>query len=112
MNIVIGGVVVGVDRTLTPLPDVITLEQNVPNPFNPTTMIRFHLAEPMSARLTIYDAAGRRVRVLVNRSLTAGQHGVVWDGRDDTGHPAATGVYFYVLDTQTTRLARRMVLLK
>jgi unsaturated rhamnogalacturonyl hydrolase len=88
------------------------LEQNVPNPFNPTTTIGFSLAEALPARLIVYDVAGRRVKTLVDETTTAGPHRVTWDGTDDAGRRVASGVYFYRLTAGASTETKKMMLLK
>jgi len=89
------------------------LNQNVPNPFNPTTTITYDVpAEGVKISLKIYDATGRLVRTLVDESRSAGSHDVTWDGRDGFGAPVASGVYFYKMIAGTFVETRRMVLLK
>ena len=88
------------------------LAPNAPNPFNPITTIRFELAQTGPASLRVYSAQGRLVRTLVNGRLAAGAYRVRWDGKDDAGHGAATGVYFYELKEGARSLTRRMSLLK
>jgi len=73
------------------------LRANHPNPFAGPTHIAFQLAREGSVRLTIYDIQGRRVRRLVEGGLGAGDHDVVWDGRNDAGRAARPGIYFYSL---------------
>jgi flagellar hook assembly protein FlgD len=63
-------------------------------------------------RLTIFDASGRRIRALVDEDQAAGSRATVWNGRDDSGNAASSGVYFYVLDAGKERLTRKLVLLK
>jgi hypothetical protein len=88
------------------------LGQNYPNPFNPTTTIPFVLAEETDVRLSVFDARGQLVQVLVNRSLPAGANGAVWNGRDSKGNPVASGVYFCRLETPGTAQTRKLMLLK
>jgi WD40 repeat protein len=88
------------------------LEQNAPNPFNPTTRIRFTLPEDGHANLTIYDVAGRRVRTLVDDKRRANHYDVVWDGRDHKGQTVASGVYFYRLVAGRHEKTLKMLLLK
>lgn len=88
------------------------LAQNEPNPTGSVTSIRFCLSNPGPARLTIFDVAGRRVRSLLDGRLAAGSHEVAWDGRDDHGVPAPSGVYFYRLESGTFRQGRRMSLVR
>ena len=85
---------------------------NYPNPFNPSTTIRYRLASPGRVQLMVFDAAGRRVRTLVDEERAAGSHDVTFDGRDDAGAAIASGVYFYRLDADGFSQTRKMVLLK
>lgn len=88
------------------------LHQNHPNPFNPTTEITFSLNREGPVVLTIHDAAGKRVRTLVNHRMSPGHHSETWDGRDSMGNTVATGVYFYWLRAGSQVLTRKAVLLK
>ncbi len=88
------------------------LAGNFPNPFNPTTTIRFELASDGLASLRIFDMRGRHIRTLVTENLTAGTHDVSWNGQNDDGDAVASGVYFYRLETNDFRGIQRMVLLK
>jgi hypothetical protein len=88
------------------------LAQNFPNPFNPTTTIRFSVARTGPARLVIYDERGRRVRTLIDGTVTQGTHQETWNGVTDAGRRAASGVYFYVLETDGKELRKKMVMVK
>lgn len=88
------------------------LQPNYPNPFNPSTQIRFSVAHAGHVSLEIYDAAGRHVRTLVDDTRAADEHTVTWDGRDDTGAAVAAGVYLYRLQAGDDARTRRMVLVK
>jgi PKD repeat protein len=90
----------------------VVLMQNQPNPFNPSTVIRFSLEDAGHVSLKVYDAAGRRVRTLVNDTRTPSEYSVTWDGRDDAGAGVAAGVYLYRLETAQGTETRRMVLVK
>ncbi|RKU22902.1 hypothetical protein C6503_03460 [Candidatus Poribacteria bacterium] len=84
------------------------LLSNYPNPFNPETWIPYQLAEAADVRVKIYDASGRLVRTIavgfkpVGYYLTR-ERAVYWDGRNASGEPVASGVYFYTLSTESTR---------
>jgi hypothetical protein len=93
-------------------PGMTHLEQNIPNPFNPTTSIGFTLVEASDVSLVVYDSSGRLVRTLVDGRRDAKQHNVLWDGRNDAGALIATGVYFYRLTAPGFSQTRKMVLLK
>jgi len=88
------------------------LEQNVPNPFNPGTTIRYTVGQGGPVQLRIYDVQGRLVRTLVNETQSARRYGVTWDGTDANGQRVASGIYFYRLTTNGRSVSRRMVLLK
>jgi choice-of-anchor B domain-containing protein len=92
--------------------DAARLEQNFPNPFNPSTSIPFELRTAGHARLRVYNVQGALVRTLVDDPLPAGRHATTWDGTDDRRRPAASGVYYYRLDAGGDSSTRRMVLLK
>lgn len=89
-----------------------SLDQNVPNPFNPITSIRYVIPSRQEVRLAVYDAAGRLVRDLVDRSQEPGAYEVVWDGTDRSGNRVGTGIYFYRLQAGKFVQSRKMVLLK
>ena len=72
----------------------LTLEPSYPNPFNPSTNLRFSLGLADHVRLTIHDVAGRLVRTLVDEERAAGPHSVQWDGRGEAGRPVSAGIYF------------------
>jgi hypothetical protein len=84
------------------------LVQNYPNPFNPTTAIRFSLPRNERVRLEIFDLLGKRVATLVdNEVLAPGEHVRQWDARH-----AASGVYFYALQTENFREMKKMALVR
>ncbi len=88
------------------------LEPNSPNPFNPTTTIRFSLAESGPVELRVFNVRGELVRTLASGNLSAGVHALEWDGRDDRGNLIASGVYFYRLSAADFAQTRKMLLLK
>ena len=95
------------------LPRVSALHQNVPNPFNPTTTIRFDLAREGHVELRIYDVAGRVVKTLVNGSLAPGWNiAIPWSGLDEAGARVSSGVYFYQLMTEDFSATKKMLLMK
>jgi hypothetical protein len=91
---------------------VSSLAQNHPNPFNPQTSIAFSLASRGRVQVSIYDVNGRLVRTLANEMRAAGAYELRWDGHDDGGQAAASGVYFYRLVAPGFTQTRKMVLLK
>ncbi len=97
---------------ITPAVASVTLFQNHPNPFNPTTTIRFELTKSSRVELAVFDAAGARVAELADGVYPAGETDVNWNGTDLEGHRVSSGVYFYRLVSGADVLTRKMVLLK
>ena len=88
------------------------LYPNAPNPFNPRTTLAFEIATDGPVSLRIYDTSGRMVRELVNETLEAGPHQVIWDGRDDQGREAASGAYFVRLAGRDFTRSQKVLLSK
>jgi len=88
------------------------LDGNHPNPFNPETDISFRLAEQTRASLIVYNILGEKVKTLVDRDMAAGSHTVHWDGKDEAGNPAASGIYFYRLKAKSFDQTKKMLLMK
>ncbi|MEJ2721617.1 MAG: FlgD immunoglobulin-like domain containing protein, partial [bacterium] len=94
-------------------PETFALLQNHPNPFNPTTMIRFDVpAGGGAVTLRVYDVTGRLVRTLVDGMQTPGEKTIAWDGRNDAGVPVASGAYLYRLTGPRFEQTRKMLFLK
>ena len=89
------------------VPSHVNLEQNFPNPFNPTTRIRYGIPESGNVRVVVYDALGRQVAELANGYRDAGISEVNFDARF-----LPSGVYFYTMETQGKILSRKMILMK
>ena len=97
----------------SPTPTARTLlAQNTPNPFNPSTTIRFTLADGGDTELQVFDVRGNNIKRLVAGSLAAGDHSVTWDGTDENGQRVPSGVYFYRLTSGAYEGLQRMLLLK
>jgi PKD repeat protein len=105
-------------RTIAPVetavrPTVSRLLGSAPNPFNPSTQIRFQLAGDTPVWLTVYDALGRVVARLAEGDLyPAGLHALTWNGRDSAGRPVASGLYLTLLQTPQTRSTGKLLLLR
>jgi hypothetical protein len=90
------------------IPEAYILEQNFPNPFNPSTTITFSLPEKSdNLRLSIYDSIGQRVAELINSSFEAGKYNYSWNASE-----FSSGIYFYELQTEKFRATKKMVLIK
>jgi hypothetical protein len=99
--------------TPPPSPVAARLDQNTPNPFNPTTTIRFRVAQAEQVELSVFDVAGRLVKRLVNRRMDGGtEHAVTWNGTDRFGVRVPSGIYFYRITTPTFTERRKMTLLE
>ena len=94
------------------MPTVFSLGSNYPNPFNPMTKISFSLPEAQNVKLTVYGLDGRKVATLVNESFAAGNHDVVWTGRNDQNQNVASGTYFYRINAGPYSEVRKMTLMK
>jgi len=94
------------------IPKAYQLHANVPNPFNPSTIIRFDLPTAGLVELSIYDVMGHRVARLVHENRPAGQHEELWTGRDEGGRSVSSGVYIYRLEAGEYFETKRMTLVK
>jgi predicted outer membrane repeat protein len=91
----------------------VRLTENFPNPFNPGTTIQYDLPSPGGhVSLIIYDVLGRAVRTLVDSEIKAGRYEAYWDGKDNAGRVAPSGIYFFRLETPQGVRQRKAVLLK
>ena len=97
---------VGVEKTDI-LPKTYSLEQNYPNPFNPTTTIKFSIPKASNVKVTVFDAIGREVAVLVNEQLNAGSYDVDWNAGSIT-----SGIYLYRIESGDFTSVKKMILLK
>jgi len=95
-------------------PAALGLSQNHPNPFNPSTLIKYAVPEGAASRvdLRVFDLRGRLVRLLVDGVRPPGRHEVIWDGRDDAGRRVSSGVYLYRIEVGGAEQTRKMVLVK
>lgn len=94
------------------LPRESALHQNFPNPFNPTTTIRFELPKASEVYLVVYDLMGREVTRLKEEKMPAGYHQVRWNGRDRYGRNLASGIYIVRLATPEYTHSIKTMLLK
>jgi hypothetical protein len=94
------------------IPVAYELANNYPNPFNPTTNIRFAIPETGNVKLSIYNMLGQKIATLVNENRNAGRYEITWNGKDDSGKAVGSGMYFYRLKAENVVLIKKMVLLK
>lgn len=88
------------------------LYQNVPNPFNPITVIEFSIPNDTDVNIIIYDLMGNEVKTLINEFKPVGQYQVNWDGNDNSGQSVSGGIYFYQIQAGDYNQTKKMVLLK
>lgn len=101
------------DRLKGLLPTAYDLFPNYPNPFNPSTTIRFALPAPARVTLNVYNVLGQRVVALADKAdYAAGYHTLVWDGRNERGQAVSSGVYFFRMSTGDWARTRKMILLE
>jgi hypothetical protein len=110
-DIHIDGIVANSDETITPL-DTVQLYENYPNPFNPSTTLRFSLPMNSKVSLDVYNVKGQKVCSLVDGDMLAGMHSIVWNGYDTNNRSVSSGVYYYRLSTPQGIKTRKMLLVK
>ena len=99
--------ITGIQNTGNNIADEYKLEQNYPNPFNPTTNLKFKIKNENFVKLSVFDASGKEVAVLVNSKLNAGEYEYTFDGAK-----LSSGVYFYTLQTDGFIETKKMMLVK
>ena len=96
----------------TAIASEVELVQNWPNPFNPSTTIKYSLNKEVWVSLKIYNTLGQQVKELVNAHQAAGEKSVVWDGTDQSGHKVSSGIYIYQLRAGKFRKDYKMLMTK
>ena len=94
------------------VPDSYYLEQNYPNPFNSGTVIRYGIPEASRVTLTVYNVLGQQVRTIVDAEQEAARYSVEWDGLNDAGKPAGSGIYFCSMKTPSYAKSFKMIILR
>ena len=94
------------------LPKEFALHDNYPNPFNPTTTIRFDLPKATDVSILIFNVLGQKIKTIDMSQINPGYHSVVWNATNDYGSQVSAGMYFYQLRTNDFIKTKKMVLLK
>jgi len=94
------------------VPKKFEVSQNFPNPFNPSTTIRYELPKETHVIINIYNLLGQKVKTLVNSEEKAGTYNTVWNGRDNYGNEAASGIYIYRVAVGSHIISKKMILMK
>jgi hypothetical protein len=96
----------------TGIPRATGIADVFPNPFNPRVTVAFDVAEPDVIELSIFDVRGHLIRHLESQSRVAGSYEAVWDGLDDSGHVASTGIYFCRLTSASGVQTRKLTMVR
>ena len=111
-----GSVIRSIARTnsseIKAIPVRFALKQNFPNPFNPSTEIRFDLPENDNVILEVYNMMGQKIKTLASGNMSPGYHSIIWNGTNDAGAKVATGMYFYSINTSNFQSIKKMLFLK
>jgi Secretion system C-terminal sorting domain len=105
--------IVGVnDNRNNSIENKFALENNYPNPFNPTTSINFSVPNLSKVSLVIYNTLGQKVKTLINNNVLSGNQTTVWNGKNEFGSSVPSGVYYYRIESGSNSITKSMVLLK
>lgn len=99
-------------NTVTNSAELVTLEESYPNPFNPSTTIRFAIPKEENVTLSIYNMNGQLMRTLVSSRLASGQYNITWEGDNEQGIKVASGMYFYRITAGSFIETKKTILMK
>lgn len=111
-NVVVCGNITDVAQNNNNVPVGYALDQNYPNPFNPETTILYELPRASEVEVAVFNLLGEKIRTLVNQPQQAGQHRLLWNGRDENEKSVPSGVYFYRLRAGEFMQTRKMILMQ
>jgi hypothetical protein len=94
------------------VPASFALSQNYPNPFNGKTKIAFDVPVSGNVKIVVYNILGQEVARVLDQPMLPGHYDATWDGRTVEGNDAASGVYYYRLTAENTRMTKKMILIK
>ncbi|KAA3598117.1 MAG: T9SS C-terminal target domain-containing protein, partial [Calditrichaeota bacterium] len=103
---------VGIEDGVNAIPTEFSLAPNYPNPFNPSTTIKFGIPEKNFTKVVVYNALGQSVKTLVSETLEASFYEFKWDGTDNNGNTVASGIYFARMEAGKFVQVRKMTFLK
>ena len=112
IHMVVDSVTVSVQPLSDLIPDKFQLYQNWPNPFNPSTTIKYSLPEKSEVKLEIFNIIGQRIKTLVSGNQGPGSYQIQWDGKNEFGQTAASGIYIYRLQADKEVAIRKMVFMR
>lgn len=102
----------GIKDNDSSVPNAFYLNQNYPNPFNPTTTISYGLPHSSLVKISVYNILGKRVKVLADEVKAAGNYQIVWDGKNEQGVKATSGIYFYRMQCENFVTTKKMFFIK
>ncbi len=94
------------------IPEKYKLHQNFPNPFNPSTTIKYSLSRWSKVKVIIYNVKGEKVRTLVDSYQNTGEYSTIWDAKNNQNIPVSSGIYFYRLTSDDVSLQKKMILMR
>ena len=94
------------------LPKEFALHDNFPNPFNPSTTIRFDLPKATDVSILVFNVLGQKIKTIEKSQMNPGYHSIVWNATNDHGVQVSAGMYFYQLRTNEFVKTKKMILLK
>ena len=94
------------------LTDKFYIYQNFPNPFNPSTQIKFEILDPSNITITIYDLSGKTIKNLINVAKRPGSYNIAWDATNNNNMKVSSGVYIYELKVGNKKKNKKMILLQ
>jgi hypothetical protein len=100
------------NTSIREIPFLYALQNNYPNPFNPTTTVQYQIPENTQVRLVVYDMLGQIVRTIVDEAQEAGYYSVEWDGRNNNGESVSSGVYIYRIQVGSFVTSKKMNFIK
>ena len=99
-------------RKVSSVPTKYSLSQNFPNPFNPTTSISYSVPENSDISIRVYSLTGQKIIELIDDHVNAGMYTVTWNGMNHAGTPVSSGVYIYMLQSDSFTAVKKMILIK
>ena len=94
------------------IPTNFVLKNNYPNPFNPTTTIEFSLRQTQNVKFAIYNIMGQRIKTLVDKKYSAGNHRIQWNGTNNLGNKISSGVYLGRMESGDFTKTIKLILMK
>jgi len=105
-------IITGINDDLETIPRTFSLGQNIPNPFNPETIIQFQIPKTCEIDISIYNSSGQHIKTLISGTKSRGTYTVIWNGTNNAGENVSSGIYFYILNTGAVTKMKKCILLR